>query len=330
MSASPTLAVCIPTYKRPDQLVRCVRSVIKSAGSREIPIHLADDSCDETNLSAIAELQREYPHVHHHRNPVNLGIDRNILHSVDLCTSRHAWIMGEDDRMTPEALETVLRVLAGGDRPFVYVNYASVDEDLSLVLRERSLPLEVDREESAEDFLAAHAWSAGFIGACVVDMERWRGVKPAPYVGTWFAHVGAIMESLRGRKVYLIAKPLVLNRCGAPGAFTWASSTFDVLGGWRRMVDQLRAFYPAGVCDRAAASFVRAHGIGTIPFFAYLRAGGALDRESWERFVRNGPYPAASRAAAWAMAGLDQRLFQAAAWGLGAVRRRRKRRITGY
>ena len=46
-------------------------------------------------------VQRDYPHLHHHRNPRNLGIDGNILHCVDLCDAQHVWILGEDDRMTP-------------------------------------------------------------------------------------------------------------------------------------------------------------------------------------------------------------------------------------
>ena len=329
MAALPPLGICIPTYKRPDQLVRCVRSAIQAARGHGVPIHIADDSADDTNVSAIAELQRDYPVVHH-RNPRNLGIDGNILHSVDLCEARHAWIMGEDDRMTPEAVETVLAVLEGGERPFVYVNYASVDEDLSVVLRKRSLALEADVEEDAEAFLSKHAWSMGFIGACVVDKALWSSVRQEPYLGTWFAHVGVVMEYLRGRKAYLVAKPLVLNRCGSPGAFTWSGSTYDVLGGWGRMVDLLRSHYPARVCDQAAASFRAAHGIGTIPFFGYLRAGGALDPDAWERHVRNGPYPAWSRGAAWCIARTPPEVFQAARWALTGLRRWRNRPVTGY
>jgi glycosyltransferase involved in cell wall biosynthesis len=88
------LAFCIPTYKRPDQLVACVRSIIQSGARFGVPIHIADDSTDETNVAAIAAVRAEYPHVVHHRNERNLGIDGNILHCVDVCDARYAWIMG--------------------------------------------------------------------------------------------------------------------------------------------------------------------------------------------------------------------------------------------
>jgi glycosyltransferase involved in cell wall biosynthesis len=321
------LGVCIPTYKRPDQLRRCLESIIRSAGEQPVPIHVADDSTDDTNDAVVGELAARYPHLVHHRNPRNLGIDGNIVHAVNLCEARHAWILGEDDRMLPEAIPTLLSLLSGGDRPFVFVNYASVDEDVAMVLRERSLPLERDSEEGANEFFAAHAWSMGFIGACVVDRDLWGTVDASRYVGTYYAHVGTILEYLRGRRVYLAARPMVLNRTGRPGAFTWTRSTFDVLHGWSAMVDRLRPLYPGEICDRAASSYRRAHGLGSVALFAYLRADRALTPEVHEAHVRTGPYSSLERAASWAIARTPAVVFQAARWTLTAWRGRRNRRL---
>jgi glycosyltransferase involved in cell wall biosynthesis len=326
---TPLLGFCIPTYRRPDQLVRCVQSIVRSAASYGVPIHVADDSADDTNVAAMAALRADYPLIVHHRNPENLGIDRNILRCVDLCDARHAWIMGEDDRVLPEAVPAVVRALEAGERPFVHVNYSSVDEEVRLVLKERSLELDVDVDMGAEDFLAEDAWSMGFIGACVVEKARWEKLRSETYVGTWFAHVGTIMEYLRGQRVHLIAKPLVLNRCGTPRIFTWKRSTFDVLHGWARMVDLLRNTYPADVCDRASESFRKAHGVGSIPFFAYLRADGALDPGVHDRHVRAGPYSASERGASWCIARMPPHLFRAARWALKGTRRVRNRRLVG-
>ncbi len=328
--SAPLLGICIPTYKRPEQLRRCVASIIRSAAPYHVPIHIADDSTDDTNVAVIADLRATYPLVFHHRNPKNLGIDGNILHCVDLCEARYAWIIGEDDRMTPEAVPVVLEVLRRSSAPFVYVNYASVDEDLSLVLNERSLLLDADVEKSADEFLASDAWSMGFIGACVVEKARWAGVRSDAHVGTYFAHVGTIMEAVHGRRVHLVARPVVLNRCGTARAFTWTSSTFDVLHGWDRMLEGLRGTYGAEICERASASFRRAHGLGSVRFFCYLRADGALDAAIHERHVRNGPYSTLGRGASWWIARTPPGVFRAARWALSAIRRARNRRISGY
>lgn len=330
MTLPPLLGIAIPTYRRPDQLSRCVASIIRSAGPHQVPIHIADDSTDDTNLAAITELRARYPFLVHHRNPRNLGIDGNIVHAVDLCESRHVWIMGEDDRMKPEAIATMLSVLESGERAFVYVNYASVDDDLSMVLAERSLPLERDTEMGADEFFAISAWSIGFIGACVIRKDLWSTVRAERYLGTYFAHAGRILEYLRGRRASLVAQPLVLNRCGTPRTFSWAHSTFEVLNGWDRMVELLRDSYPAEVCASAAASFRRAHGIGTIRLFCYLRADAVLDKDVHEKYVRHGPYPALSRRLSWWISRTPSALFQAVRWCLMAVRRRRNRRLSGY
>jgi hypothetical protein len=330
MTRSPLLGICIPTYRRPDQLRRCVESIIHAGSRYGIAIHLADDSTDDTNVDTVRQLQAQYPHVVHHRNAKNLGIDGNILHAVDLCDARYAWILGEDDRLTPESVSTVIDALERTAPSFLYVNYASVDEDLSLVLSERSLELDADREMDAAEFLATSAWSAGFIGACVVEKASWERVRSDRYVGTWFAHVGTILEAVCGRRVQLLSRPLVLNRCGTARAFTWTGSVFDVLHGWNRMVDGLRARYPADACDAGAAAFLRAHGIGTLRFFCYLRADRALTPEAWERFVRDGPYDPSARRAAWLVARTPPALFQAARALLFAVRRRQNRHLSGY
>ncbi len=114
------LGICIPTYKRPDQLRQCVDSIIASAAPFAVPIFIADDSTDETNAEAIAEIQGRYPHVIYEKNAKNLGIDRNILHCADICRCEYAWLMGEDDRMKAAAVSTVLDLLEVREAAGVY------------------------------------------------------------------------------------------------------------------------------------------------------------------------------------------------------------------
>jgi len=332
MTPEPILGISIPTYKRPDQLMACVRSIIRSIGDRNVPIFISDDSTDDTNLAAITALQAEYPHVIHDRNPKNLGIDRNILKSVDICTCQYAWMIGEDDRMVPEAVPTVLAVLegAGKDAPFVYVNYASVDETLTLVLHERSLPLEGDTRRRAVDFFRTEAWSMGFIGACVIDTRLWANVHRDPYLDTYFAHVGTIVEMIKGREVYMVAKPLVLNRCGTARIFTWRHTAFEVMYGWSRMAKALEPLYGVEACEHSTDSMDAAHGTGTMLWYGYLRADGAFSLEAYRKHVRPGNHTGLHKAGAWLIAATPPVCFQAVRWVLTHVRRRTCRSIDGY
>lgn len=327
--ASRTLGVCIPTYKRPDQLVRCVRSIIESARPHAVPIFISDDATDDTNAAAVAALRAEYEYVVYDRNPVNLGIDGNIVKSISMCSCRYAWPMGEDDRMRPGGVAAVLAAVGGAEPPdFVYVNYAAVDADVSTILKERSLPIRSDAAFAAADFVARGAWSIGFIGACVIATERWRAVDPRRYVGTYFAHVGTILEGLAGGgRVHAIAEPQVLNRGNAPSDFTWAAQTFEVFVGWERMVRLLAGHYPGPVLDACVDSFAAATRFNTLRFLCYARAGNVYDRRAYAQYVRPRARSRAFRAGAWAVASVDHRLFRSLKRGWDAVRRLRQRAV---
>ena len=306
------LGISIPTYKRPEQLLETVRSVIAAGGREfEIPVFISDDSMDATNEAVLEALKAEHPFIRVFRNEKNLGIDGNILRSVDVNTCRHAWLLGEDDRLVPGAVARVLRVLEKEDAPFVYVNYASVNADFSQTLKPESLRLREDARMSADRFWRACAWSAGFIGACVVRKADWERVDRSRYVGTWFAHVGSIMELCRGREIPMIAEPLVRNRCGTTEVFTWTSSLMDVLDGWRRLCVLLEPLYGAEACRESLRSFRRAHGLGTVKFLAYARAGGALTPEVVREQILPGGESAWFKGEAWMLSRLPAGWFRA-------------------
>ncbi len=326
------LGICIPTYKRPDQLRACVQSIIRSCGTTKIPIFISDDSTDDTNVAVIRELQTTYPCLIHDRNPVNLGIDRNILKSVDICSCEYVWLMGEDDRMVPEAIPTVLAILEKENQelPFIYVNYASVDESLTLVLHEKSLPLEQDMRKAAQSFFETDAWSMGFIGACIVNHRLWETAHRELYIGSYFAHVGMILEYLNGRELYMVAKPLVLNRCGTARIFTWSDSAFEVMYGWSRMTKALESIYGVASCQNAKMAMDQAHGTGTMLWYGYLRADRAFSLKVFRQHVRDATHSHLHLFGAWLIAVSPPQLFQTVRWALTLIRRRTCRSISGY
>ena len=326
---NPLLGVSIPTYKRPDQLRRCLVSVIEAARPYGVPIYVLDDSGDDTNGPTLVDMQRSYDGIHPIRNASNLGIDRNILCSVDTCDTRYVWLLGEDDRLVPESIGEMLEVLSGNP-DFVFANYSTVNEDVSVILKEQALPLEVDQQLSAGEFLSRHGWAAGFIGGCVVQKSLWNRVEQGPYIGTYFAHVGIIFHSIQGRHVHLVAKPLVLNRCGTADTFTWQPMAFEVLGGWARLMKLLRPLFGEAVCEQSLATFEKAHGLNSLKFLLYARAGGAYGEEQYRQFILPGHRGRLYKAAAWMVAHVNRNWIHWAHGLLAKARQQRRRRLSGY
>lgn len=313
----PLLAVCIPTYKRPELLRGAVRSVIRAGREFGTPIVITDDSTDRTNEVVLRELCAEYPYICCYRNERNLGIDGNIIESMNRCPSRFGWWLGEDDWLLPDAIRTVRRVLESSNPPrFVFVNYSLVNEDYTRILKRKAIELNDDSCFPSADFLVRYGWAAGFIGGCIIDYQAWITSDVSRFMGTWFAHVGGIFSAIRNQSVYAIAEPLVWNRTGSSAAFTWSGSMLNVLQGWRRLMYLLESDYGAEVCAQAAEAFERAHGLSSITFLAYARAGGALTPELVRREILPGPHSFAYKVAARLFSRLPVAWFRTAqrAW----------------
>ncbi len=326
-TANPLLCVCIPTYKRPDQLLRCVRSVIAAASPYRVPVLIADDSADETNAEAIAALQALYPLVLYVRNPVNLGIDGNILRCADLCPCGYAWLLGEDDRLLPDAVGRVLAVLKRDEPAFLAVNYSSVNEAVSVVIKDKLMDISADLSLPAEEFLTTYAPAVGFIGGCVIRKALWDMVDPAPYLGTYFAHVGRILASVRGRRVSLIAAPLVLNRAGSAAAFTWSDDAYGVYTGWAKVILRLAPIYGAAACRECIAAFDRLHGLNTVRFMMAKRADRIYHLGIYRQFIHRSDRGWGYKGVALLVAVSPPPMFRALHALLALVRQRRNRKV---
>lgn len=191
---------------------------------------------------------------------------------------------------------------------------------MKIVLKDRSLPLMQDDTIESSEFLARDAWSMGFIGSCVVRTEHWRDIKPERYIGTYFAHVGRIMEYLKGRSLFRIAEPLVLNRCGSPGAFSWTSSTFEVISGWKSLMKELEALYGEKICKASIQSFERAHGLNSLYFLAYLRADSVFNSDMFKCMIRSSEKSIGYKLGSWIIALTPPILFQGMRFLLNQLR----------
>ncbi len=311
-SYNKLLGVCIPTYRRPDWLRKCVNSIVAGAAPFNVPIFIADDSEDHTNDEAIAELKARYRWVFCSPNSKNLGIDRNILKAVSLCECRYAWLLGEDDQMHPLAISRIISLLESDATPpaFICVNYSAIDASGMRCLRERTLALDFDLTVPARTFVEEFAWASGFIGACIVETERWRQVDSQKYLGTYFAHLGVICEYIANLEVAIVAEPLVQNRCGSPSAFSWSGATFDVMEGFAAVMERLRPIFGEETCLRGARRFSEAHHFGTLRFLCYARAGGAYGQAEYRRVVAGSGRPVAFKAIAKGLTVVPPRLLR--------------------
>lgn len=105
-----TYEIFIPFYGEPSLLRRTVASVLQQT-YRDWRLVVIDDDGRHDDLPAwFSDLDDE--RVMYVQNERNLGANRNFQRCVDLATSERITIMGSDDLMDPEYVETIVRASA--------------------------------------------------------------------------------------------------------------------------------------------------------------------------------------------------------------------------
>lgn len=282
-----TLGICIPTYKRPDFLKRCILSAIDSADGRPIRIFVADDSASDDNEAVLTELRKMYPFVFVERNVVNIGIDANIQQAVELCDCDYAWLIGEDDQFLPGAVAEMIELIQRQFNPFLFANYHYVSADREHVLGV-ALVDAVDGEYPVDQFVADSLWSVGFIGSCVINREAWGTTVGSEYDGTYYTHVGRILDILANQRfLWVSGRASVANRAQGDDTFTWKKDAFGVFLGFERMCKIAGARNPSlsPAIERAATNFRAKFAYFSLKTTFRLRSEGAFDLRQYRVYI---------------------------------------------
>lgn len=283
-----TLGISIPTYKRPEFLKKCVLSAIEAANGVAIKIFIVDDSVSDVNKDVIDELTNTYDFIHYKKNSANIGIDKNISSSVDFCDCDYSWIIGEDDLFLPGAIERVYNTIQDKDYEFIFSNYAYAGEDHSLL--NTALPHLTEDEFEVKKFIEENLWVIGFIGACVIKKSAWNKTSPEPYEGTYYTHVGRIVDLIATEKyIYALQEPNIANRSKGADTFTWKSDSFGVFLGFENMCKAVAEHIPTlrDSMQKAINKYRAEIGYFSMITPVRLRAEQSFDVHQYNKYVLN-------------------------------------------
>lgn len=282
-----SLGICIPTYRRPDFLRSCVNSVISSAEGRPVRVFVVDDSASDINSQVLLELSDAYADIFVIKNDENIGIDANIQKAVDVCDCDYAWLIGEDDVFLPGAVALMYDFLQSSSAPFVFSAYQYVSEDHSKVLGVVSGGESTSLMQT-ERFVSEMLWSIGFIGAVVVRCRAWKETESYPYLGTYFTHVGRILDLLGTvSNVPLRNVPGVANRAQGVDTFTWKKDAFGVFLGFERMCETAAQRNPSLVdcLKKARLRYREKFAYFSVKTTFRLRSEGAFDYRQYRDYI---------------------------------------------
>lgn len=118
MKEDKFISICIPSYNRPVELLRLLRTV-DSEFSGKIEIVICEDKSPKRSevATAVGELKKTSKYsVHYIENAENLGYDKNLRELIKHANGEWIVFMGDDDEFVPGALDKLLKFLEGNPR----------------------------------------------------------------------------------------------------------------------------------------------------------------------------------------------------------------------
>lgn len=119
------LTVTIPTYHRNALLFETVRALLPQLTS-DCRLVIIDNHSPTPVEETLRELLASNPEVDCTiiRNSVNIGGSANVLRCFEVCATDWVWVLGDDDTVLPDAVQTILATIEE-DPERTYVNFAS-------------------------------------------------------------------------------------------------------------------------------------------------------------------------------------------------------------
>lgn len=131
MSASdrprPLLSVVVGTYKRADDLDRCIASVLAQPGD-DFELVVGDDGSPDHTPDVIRRYSQDV-RLRTYRNDVNLGMQENMFKVVQSAQGEYVFILTDDDYMLPGALAKIANIIRHRpDVGYILSDLPTVDE----------------------------------------------------------------------------------------------------------------------------------------------------------------------------------------------------------
>ncbi len=129
----PLLSIVIPTYNRAKYLDKCLGTLLsqfEEAFKELIEVMVSDNCSDDNTYAVVSKYQQMGFPLKYNKNPMNIGMDGNIIQSYKLANGKYVQILGDDDIWLPGKLSKILELLkAKADYGLIYMASCGYQQD---------------------------------------------------------------------------------------------------------------------------------------------------------------------------------------------------------
>jgi glycosyltransferase involved in cell wall biosynthesis len=213
------LSIAIPTFNRSAFLRECLTSIHMSLSAvpaeSQCEVVVSDNASTDDTYSVVQEFESTLP-IRYCRQPINVGAHANFRIVASLASGDYIWILGDDDKITQNALGQVLCGLDSGVGA-VICNVAVYDRHFSRIIRSPLLDITENIVfNDPNHMMARMGIHVGYISAVILNRMAFLAVPMADYRrfdrgGSCFMYAAYQVLHSCGPVLFL-ADPVVLNR----------------------------------------------------------------------------------------------------------------------
>jgi len=268
MKQSKLLSICITTYNRGNYLKQLLLN-LNTQLTLEMEIIIVDGgSIDDTHTIA-KSFSDKVENIKFINPEKRIGLDEGFDIAVRNSQGKYCWFIPDDDILESEAISKVMGNLHN-NLDLLLINMKLMDIELNGVLQNNFFEISEDKifkHENVNAFFSQLGWVLSYVGSLIIRRSIWTKANSKRYYGSYFIHVGVVLERLVDIKQIKVLKiPLIRYRSGN---VSWGANSFEIWYKkwpcliWKSSLDvDLKKSITSEKPWRRALSLVKSRGMG--------------------------------------------------------------------
>ena len=196
MSIKNKLQIIVITYNRAKFLDATLKQLLAdNSPVKDFDITVLDNNSTDGTAAVVKAYRKEYGNLKYKKNTYNLGLGGNIARALEIADMQYVWTLADDDIIDWSAWPYLEEAVSNGEEVICAANYALSEgeqEDIPALLQQFS-------------FVSCDIYKTSlFTDTTMTNILN--------NVYTLFPHLVPAIEHInKGKKIYLLPKPLVSN-----------------------------------------------------------------------------------------------------------------------
>jgi glycosyltransferase involved in cell wall biosynthesis len=223
------LLIVIPTYNRQQQLVTTLLSLIPQL-SENSHILIIDNNSTPSVTDYLNELSLTHSKISIIKNRINIGGDANIMKCLSYSTDEWIWLLGDDDRISNNAIETIQKTIEMLDNEISAIKFSSPcgQNPQNKVMTKAN----IRSFEPSREFIS----NLLFISSTVINRSHIKFEGSLESLTSMASQVVLLFNQTNAKKIYF-SRDVIIDHIES-GNWSWAELEGKMIHAFKYIIDE--------------------------------------------------------------------------------------------